>query len=367
MLSQTKALFAKGFTTATDVKTSELDETTARNDVAKADTGLKVLTEYTHPKDMASKQNALSQADKSLQRTKRENAANLGQKVADMQAKTQAFEVIKRRMDHLQEQLGDCTITAPADGMVVYASSGDRWAQTQIEEGAQVRERQAILRLPDTSSMKCTARIGESQVGNLMPGLRGKVRVAGMPTPIGATITKISVLADSSQRWFNPDLKEYPVDLVLDETPKSLKPGMGATVEILVNHLDNVLAVPLAAIYSAGPDAYVFEREGEKIHPQKVKVGQSNDTHAQIRDGLEAGAQVLILQAGQGRELLEQNGIKVEGPTTRSADDGFGKHTKHDHHAPDAAAPAGDAAPAIAAPSSDHPRTDAPTTAPSPK
>ncbi len=341
-LSQTKNLFAKGFVTASDVKTSELAETTSTNDVSKAETALKVLTEYTHPKDMAAKKNALSQADKSLARTKRENAANLSQKVADVQAKTQTYDVIKRRMEHLQEQFAACTIAAPADGMVVYASSGDRWAQTQIQEGAVARERQAILRLPDTSGMKVIARIGESQVGEVTEGLRAKVRVAGMSKPIGATVTKISVLADSSQRWFNPDLKEYPVDLVLDETPKSLKPGMGANVEILINHLDNVLAVPLSSIYSAGPDTYVFIRDGDKVKPAKVKVGQSNETHAQIREGLEAGASVLILQAGQGRDLLEQNGIHVEGPTTRSSDDGFGRR-QHGNHA-DAAHPDASAA-----------------------
>src|SRR5437764_9669485 len=96
---------------------------------------------------------------------------------------------------------------------------------------------------------------------------------------------------------------------------------MGANVELLVNHLSNVLAVPLAAVYSAGPDTYVFVRDGEKVKARKVKIGQTNDTHAQVRDGLDAGASVLLLAAGQGRELLEQNGIKVEGPSTRSADD----------------------------------------------
>jgi len=388
-LSQTKNLFSKGFMTASDVKNSELAETTAENDVSKAETALKVLTDYSHPKDMASKKNALSQADKSLARTKRENAANLNQKTADMQAKQQAYEVIKRRMDHLQEQLADCTIKAPADGMVVYASSGDRWAQTQIQEGAQVRERQTLMRLPDTTSMKATARIPESQVGKISEGLRAKVHVAGFPQTLGATVTKISVLADSSQRWFNPDLKEYPVDLVLDETPKSLKPGMGANVEILVSHLDNVLAVPLASIYSAGPDTYVFVRDDQKVRPVKVKVGQSNETHAQIKDGLEAGAQVLILQAGQGRELLEQNGIKVEGPTTRGSDDGFGpKRGRGNRNAgaaadgaprpdgalrPDAAARPDAARPDAARPDgavnamngASPRRSDAPTTAPS--
>ena len=91
--------------TATDVKQDELDLTTASNAIAQAETALKVLTDYTHPKDMASKQNALSQAQQTLVHTRRENEANLGQHVADVTAKTEADEVIKRRMEHLQEQL----------------------------------------------------------------------------------------------------------------------------------------------------------------------------------------------------------------------------------------------------------------------
>src|SRR5262249_54550142 len=138
-LAQTKALFGKGYVTATDVKTDELDMTTASNAIAQADSALKVLTEYTHPKDMATKQNALSQAEKALVHTKREKEATPAKRTADEPAKTQADEVIKRKLEHLQEQLAACTIKAPADGMAVYASSGDRWAQNQIEEGATVR------------------------------------------------------------------------------------------------------------------------------------------------------------------------------------------------------------------------------------
>jgi RND family efflux transporter MFP subunit len=305
------------------VKKSELDVTTATNDLAKAKSALKVLTEYQHPKDLADKKNTVSQADQKLVRTQRENAANLSQKNADVQAKQQNFSVLKRRMEHWQEQLADCTITAPADGMVVYASSGDRWSQVQIQEGATVRERQTLLRLPDTSSMKAVARINESQVGKLAEGMRARVRIASIARPIGATVTKISVLADSNSRWVNPDLKEYPVDLVLDETPKSLKPGMSSQVEILVNHLSDVLAVPLASVYAAGNDVYVFTRDGKKVKPVKVKVGQANDQYVQIRDGLASGADVLLLGAGQGRDLLEENGIKIT-PTTRSTDEGFG-------------------------------------------
>jgi hypothetical protein len=44
----------------------------------------------------------------------------------------------------------------------------------------------------------------------------------------------------------------------------------------------------------------------------KVAIGQVNETHAQIASGVSQGQDVLILQAGQGRDLLEKAGIKVE-------------------------------------------------------
>ena len=213
--------------------------------------------------------------------------------------------------------------------MAVYASSGDRWAQNQIEEGATVRERQVLLRLPDTSSMKVVVRIGEGQVGRLTEGMRANVNVPGESKIIGATLDKISVLIDNSQRWYNPDLKEYPVDLVLDETPKSLKPGMSANVDIQVAHLSDVLAVPVGAIYSAANDVYVFVRDGDKVRPAKVSVGESNATHIQILSGIEPGTDVLLLSAGQGRDLLEKNGIKVEAPSTRPSDDPASNHPTH--------------------------------------
>jgi hypothetical protein len=43
----------------------------------------------------------------------------------------------------------------------------------------------------------------------------------------------------------------------------------------------------------------------------KVQVGEVNETHAAVTSGISAGAQVLLLGAGQGRDLLEKAGIKI--------------------------------------------------------
>jgi HlyD family secretion protein len=315
-LGQTRALQVKGFMTMTQVKDDELLVRNATNNVQKAETALDVLVNYTHQMQLAETQNALSQAEQKLARVKRENAASLSQKEADVRAKDQALSVMRRRMERLEEQLQACTIKAPADGMVVYATSNDRNAQSSLQEGAQVRERQNLLRLPDTSSMKAVVRIPETQVARLREGQRASILLPFQKEPIGASLTKISVLADSSQRWWNPDLKEYPVDLTLDQTPPSLKPGMGVNASIFIKRLHGVNAVPLTALYSQGPDTYVFERSGDGLKHRKVKIGSTNETHAEILEGVEHGADVKILQVGEGQELLERAGIKFVPPAT---------------------------------------------------
>ena len=83
-LAQSRNLYAKGFSTAADVKKSELDVLTAQNDVEKKHNELKVLQEYTYEKEVTDKKNKLVQAERKLQQTKTENAANLAQKVADV-------------------------------------------------------------------------------------------------------------------------------------------------------------------------------------------------------------------------------------------------------------------------------------------
>jgi HlyD family secretion protein len=321
-LGQTRQLFSKGFVTATAVKDDELAVTTARNVVTKAETALKVLTEYTHQMDTAAKENALSQAEQRVARTKRENAANMSQRNASVAATERSLGVLKRRMERLQEQFDACTIKAPADGLVVYATSSDRFAESRIQEGATVRERQLLLRLPDSSSMKAVLRIPETQVSRLEEGVRARIKVVGLPQPLGATLTKISILADSGGRFFS-DVKEYPIDLVLDETPPGLRPGMSAQAEIFVDRAEAVLAVPLTTIFSAGSESFVFAREGDDYKPRPVRIGRTNETHAELRgEEVKSGEQILVLQVGQGQQLLDKAGIKLKSTTQPSGEFG---------------------------------------------
>ncbi|HMO24685.1 MAG TPA: HlyD family efflux transporter periplasmic adaptor subunit [Tepidisphaeraceae bacterium] len=354
-LAQRRSLFSKGFVTAAEVKRYELEVTNAANALAKAETSLRVLSDYSHAMNLASKRNALAQAEQRLARTRRENKASMSQRDADVRAKEQSLSIIQRRMDRLREQEAACRIAAPEDGMVVYGTTGDRNAQNPIQEGAQVRERQTLLRLPDVSAMKAVVRLNESQVPRIREKMPATVRIVGMSESVDGIVDKISVLADSGSRWMNPDLKEYPVDVHLLKTPAGLKPGMGAQVEILVDSIKDALAVPMAALYTAGRDSFVFVRKGDKLEPVKVTTGRSTETHIQIVSGLQTGMQVKLLEAGEGRALLEAAGITPE-PLPRGRPGGGGRPNGA---TPNGAAPV-NGAPAESGSGTETPRPDGP-------
>ncbi|MEM6562396.1 MAG: efflux RND transporter periplasmic adaptor subunit, partial [Planctomycetota bacterium] len=280
-----------------------------------------VLTEYTHPKDLTSKRNTLAQRQKALIRTQRQGKANISQREANVKSRQLRLLNREERWEWCKRQLAACEIRAPIDGLVVYGAAGNRREQDQIAEGSNVRERQTIIRLPDTQAMKAVVKISESRIGMIEFGQPATLKMSAYPKPLQATVSNISVVADSNDRWFNPDVREYPVEMVLTETPKGLKPGMKVQSEIFIDRREDVIAVPLGAVYTVGARRYVFTRSPEgRPTPVEVQVGASNATSAEIIEGVSVGDEVVLLQVGQGRDLLEAAGIDPEPAPSRRYD-----------------------------------------------
>jgi HlyD family secretion protein len=316
-LSQTKGLFNRAFVNAADVKKAELDVIVASNDLKKAEKALEVLEKYQHPMDLAKLKSAVAQAEQKVNRTIRINKSEMAQRDADLAEKNESLKILKRQQAKLEEQISACEIKAPEDGLVIYSSSIERNQREPVQEGTTVRQSQWLIRLPNTKTMKAVLKIQEAQKPKLdeNKGQRALVKILGVPEPIGATLTKVSVLPDNGARWWNPDLREYPVELTLDKTPQGLKPGVRVeNAEIFISRQESVLGVPLAALYGVGKDSFVFVREGDTVKERRVTIGTANETHVEVTQGLKAGEQVMLLAAGQGRTLLEKAGIKVVEP-----------------------------------------------------
>jgi hypothetical protein len=175
--------------------------------------------------------------------------------------------------------------------MVVYSS--ENWRRDRvIEQGAEVRENQLLMNLPDVSTMAVEAQVHESRVDQVREGLAAFVSIDALPNlNLKGKVTKVGLLPDSVNRWMNPDLKVYQTEVTIDDSPdvKLLKPGMSAKVEIIVTVLRNVLYVPVQSVTSVERDQVCYVSVGGKFQPRAVRTGRYNESFVEITSGLEEG------------------------------------------------------------------------------
>ncbi len=87
-------------------------------------------------------------------------------------------------LEEILEQIEMCVMYAPSEGVVVHAnrySSRGGNAEFVVEAGATVRERQAIIRLPDPSLMQVKCKINESRITLIQDGMPAKISVDAIP------------------------------------------------------------------------------------------------------------------------------------------------------------------------------------------
>src|SRR5690606_34566581 len=83
-----------------------------------------------------------------LEKVIRDNEASLAQAKAEMDTADEQLRKEKERLERYRQQVANCKIHAPQDGMVAYANPSRR-SNDQIREGTPVRQRQHILSLPN--------------------------------------------------------------------------------------------------------------------------------------------------------------------------------------------------------------------------
>jgi macrolide-specific efflux system membrane fusion protein len=76
--------------------------------------------------------------------------------------------------------------------------------------------------------------------------------------------------------------------------PASLRPGISASVSIIVNRAVHVLTVPTAAVHTTTAGSTVQVLSGVTASSVSVQLGAQDPTSTQILSGLSAGQQVVI-------------------------------------------------------------------------
>jgi RND family efflux transporter MFP subunit len=275
-LNWSKKMFDKGYVSKAQNIADQLSMDRAKFELEKTQTSLSVLMQYTKDK------------------TIKELRSDVEKAKADELSKEATYSLEKTKEAKLERQIKACILRAPADGIVVYANDPGRMGgqnQVQIEEGASVRERQKIFSLPDTAKMRVNAKINEAFLERVKAGLPALVRVeAAAKVEIPGHVTYVAPMADAGS-FFSSDVKVYTTHVALEPSANKtqLRPGMSAQVEILVNELPDVLAVPVQAILQFKGKDFVFIKTSDGFRREEVTLGVSNDAHVEIKSGIKPG------------------------------------------------------------------------------
>jgi HlyD family secretion protein len=161
-----------------------------------------------------------------------------------------------------------------------------------------------VLTIADLNSMIINAQVNQADVPRLKVG--GTVEVA-VEAVAGLVVTGV-VERVYPQATIKNNIKGYPARILLKQVDPRVRPGMTANVKIPVASAENVVAVPLSAVFTEkasdnGPlERFVYVQKGELFEKRNVKVGVSDYANAEILEGLEEGDVVSLEMPKDERE-----------------------------------------------------------------
>lgn len=306
-----RQMVQKGYKNQNDLESEELVLQRNELDKRSAETKLKAFEDYTQKRTLKELEANAQEFAREIERVDRKGKAALAQRESELESCKLMLEVETKKHDRLKEQIKACKIYASQDGQVVYANTRDgrQSDQVLIEVGSSVRERQAIINLPDLDAMKVNARIHESRISLIRQGLNVIVKVDAYPGEVFHGEVDSVASVPSSTGGFRSDFKEYEaVVKIVDSSDKvnKLRPGLTASVEVMVEHRDNILQIPVQSVVAIGGRAFVFVVNDSSVKREEIKVGQSNDKMIEIVSGISEGAQVVMNPRTHFKKELDQ-------------------------------------------------------------
>ncbi len=281
-LAYSKKLAAKGYLPEAQLEADQFAVEKARKELDLAMTKLEVLRVHSRK----AKVNDLN--------------ASILTAEANLRSIENSYELESKKEREITEQIDKCVIYSPAEGEVTYANRKQSGSSdgVLIEEGKFVRERQTIIRLPDTSHMRVFARVSETKVEQVKVGMPCSISITRdgfRGVVLNGEVVSVSDYPVPSSNRYAAHIKEYATEILIENPPEAIKAGMSAKVTILADSLDQALLVPLSAVVRKEGRFYCLLKSGEDaIIFKEIKLGSSNTTHAVLIGGLKELDEVVI-------------------------------------------------------------------------
>jgi RND family efflux transporter MFP subunit len=216
----------------------------------------------------------------------------------NLHASTAALEVAKARMREIEEAITHCFMSAPQDGVVEYyvpeqVRNGGKGKVALVAQGEPVREGQLLLRVYDLKQLTVATRIAKGLIEYVRVAQSARMTADAFPArPLTGKVLQVDSVADS-QSFLRDGKVMFRVRLSLAGDLSNMQPWMSTQVNIVTAERQHVIRVPPQAILHAGTERLCYVRTARGVEERPVVTGLANDRFVEIREGLQAGDELL--------------------------------------------------------------------------
>jgi len=204
-----------------------------------------------------------------------------------------ASERAQKELAILEERLTKTQVLAPFDCTVLTRPIS---AGQAVSGSGGFNSGTEVMTIADLHEMVITAHINQADVTRLSPGQQVQVEVeAVQDLEVVGTVERIA-----PQATIKNNLKGFSARILLRDIDPRVRPGMTANIKIPVASAADVVAVPLAAVFTetnpetGDTERYVYVAKDDDFERRPVLIGVSDFFYAEVQKGLTAGETVAL-------------------------------------------------------------------------
>ncbi len=217
-----------------------------------------------------------------------------------------ALKVAEANLALAKTRLAKTRITAPFSGL-----AGKR----EISRGAFVRAGTPLTTLTRIDRLRLTFAVPERLMGALRLGAEVTVTTTAFPDKF------LTGTIDVIEPQLDPMTRNVGVVALVDNLDQLLRPGMSATINVVLNQRNAALTVPSQAIFVEGGQAFVYQVNPDStVGRTAVELGTRMANAVEVVAGLTADQEVVVA----GHQKLYP-GAKVAPVQSGSAEGGAGR------------------------------------------
>lgn len=287
-------MLASGFITQNELKKAELDLQEADTRYTFTQQKHEIFIQYTRPAQIENARHKVQESKEKLQELQEVADYLNSLQQANLQKEQARLEGLREKYQQALKELTKASIYAPIPGLVIYNEIPASGQARKIQVGDAVWSHQALISLPDISHMLVETQVREVDVHKIQLGQEVLIKVDAYPdTTFHGTVSLIGSLA-RAERNLPAGAKYFEVQVIFQESDERLRPGMTARVDILVEHIDDALYVPLQAVFEKAGNHICYIVQDRGPEERLVEVGKFNDDVIIIQRGVSEGERLYL-------------------------------------------------------------------------